>query len=312
MQGICKGNQIPATSDSGIRSFLNAALTSGDLSDVQFAVGRDYGISKIFAAHRNILSMRSPVFRTMFYGSLPEKCDGAIDVPDVHPDAFANMLSCLYADSVHLNHENVFPTLYCADRYDIPLLTEHCSRFIFGDLNAGSCLTYLENAVKWRADEFVDPCLMVVDAYGESILRFKRFIQIERKMLEMILRRSSLRASENAIYVAVEKWATAACTRNNEEPTAANRRRILGEVLFLVRFPLMSDTELLDGPATSGLLLEAELLDIYRHKHATMQPEIPFLVEPRSCLPRHYPDKEPELEAESPFCLRKIVRSFHS
>ncbi|XP_055350055.1 BTB/POZ domain-containing protein 3-like isoform X2 [Paramacrobiotus metropolitanus] len=289
MQGICKGNQIPATSDSGIRSFLNAALTSGDLSDVQFAVGRDYGISKIFAAHRNILSMRSPVFRTMFYGSLPEKCDGAIDVPDVHPDAFANML-----------------------RYDIPLLTEHCSRFIFGDLNAGSCLTYLENAVKWRADEFVDPCLMVVDAYGESILRFKRFIQIERKMLEMILRRSSLRASENAIYVAVEKWATAACTRNNEEPTAANRRRILGEVLFLVRFPLMSDTELLDGPATSGLLLEAELLDIYRHKHATMQPEIPFLVEPRSCLPRHYPDKEPELEAESPFCLRKIVRSFHS
>ncbi|XP_055350049.1 BTB/POZ domain-containing protein 6-like [Paramacrobiotus metropolitanus] len=166
--------------------------------------------------------MRSPVFRTMFYGSLPEKCVGAIDVPDVHPDAFANMLSCscLYADRVDLNHENVFPTLYCADRYDVPLLTDLCSRFILSDLNAGSCLMYLDNAVKWHANDLVDPCLRVVDAYCENVLRFKGLNQIDRGTLEMILRRSTLRASENAVYTAVEKWATAACARNDEEPTA--------------------------------------------------------------------------------------------
>ncbi|XP_055350087.1 BTB/POZ domain-containing protein 3-like [Paramacrobiotus metropolitanus] len=281
MAGCCSPQIQRGATSPGINSILNSALANGDLSDVQLAVGRDYGPVKIFPTHKNILSMRSPVFRAMFYGSLPESCDRPIDVPDVHPEAFANMLSYFYIDRVDLNHENVFPTQYCADRYDVPLMVDLCSQFVFKDLDTRNCLTYLDMALKWHADAFMEPCLKLIDAHAETVLGSEPFSCLDSKTMESILQRSTLQASENIIYTAVEKWAAAACARNNEEPTPANRRRTLGELLFLVRFPLMSDQELLDGPAESNLLSQAELWDIYRYKHATAKPEIPFSWEPR-------------------------------
>ncbi|XP_055350048.1 BTB/POZ domain-containing protein 6-B-like [Paramacrobiotus metropolitanus] len=280
---------------SGIRKTLHAALSSGDLSDVQLAVGHDYGPAKLFPAHKTILSMCSPVFRAMFYGSLPENCDRPIDVPDVHPEAFANMLSYLYSDRVDLNQENVLSTLYCADRYDLPLLVDVCSHFVVSDLDASSCLKYLDLTVKLHVESVVEPCLMIIDAHTETVLLLEPFSLLDKETLKLILQRDTLQASETDIYMAVERWAAAACGRNNEEPTATNRRRMLDELLFLVRFPLMSDKELLDGPAASGLLLPPELWDLYQCKYATTQPAIPFSAHPRRGASRtgltHLPDQ---------------------
>ncbi|XP_055331543.1 BTB/POZ domain-containing protein 6-like isoform X2 [Paramacrobiotus metropolitanus] len=77
---------------SGIVSCIKKTFASADMSDVEFAVGRQFGSVKIFPAHRYIFSVRSTVFYTMFYGSLPEKCDEPIDIPDFIPAAFGNML----------------------------------------------------------------------------------------------------------------------------------------------------------------------------------------------------------------------------
>ncbi|XP_055350086.1 BTB/POZ domain-containing protein 6-B-like [Paramacrobiotus metropolitanus] len=261
--------------------------------------------------------MRSPVFRTMFYGSLPENCDHPIPVPDVHPDAFANMLSYFYTNDVELSRNTVFPTRFCADRYDVPLLVDHCSRFILSQLEAGNCLMYLDKAVKWNAEDIVESCLKLVDMHTEGILRSKRFSKLDRKSLELILQRSTLQAAENAIYMAVEKWAAAACARINEEPTAANRRRVLGDLLYLVRFPLMSDQELLDGPAESNLLLQSEWWDIFRLKHAKAKPETPFFAQPRLSpgfvpLPPLPDGIAPTTESfsRSSWWIRKFIQSF--
>ncbi|XP_055353472.1 BTB/POZ domain-containing protein 6-like, partial [Paramacrobiotus metropolitanus] len=122
-----------------IGTVLHAAFTSGDLCDVEFLVGSHYGEDKkIFRAHKTILSLRSPVFRALFYGSLPDPCERPVEVPDVHPEAFANMLSYLYADRVDLNRETVFPTLYCADRYDVPGLLDACFQFAIRALDVRS------------------------------------------------------------------------------------------------------------------------------------------------------------------------------
>ncbi|XP_055343602.1 BTB/POZ domain-containing protein 6-like [Paramacrobiotus metropolitanus] len=131
-------NLIPPSSDSvnraGIAKIsdgMRHVLASADLSDVQFAVGQDYGASKTFLAHRLILSSRSDVFDTMFYGSVPENCADPIDIPDIHPEAFANMLSYIYTDAVkNFTWENVFHIMSCADKYDLPLLVASCANFI--------------------------------------------------------------------------------------------------------------------------------------------------------------------------------------
>ncbi|XP_055355081.1 BTB/POZ domain-containing protein 1-like [Paramacrobiotus metropolitanus] len=67
---------------------MGRMLKSGDLSDVQFSVGRDFGPPKNFSAHKFVLSSASDVFYTMFNGSLPEKCDVPIVLPDIPPEGF--------------------------------------------------------------------------------------------------------------------------------------------------------------------------------------------------------------------------------
>ncbi|XP_055332589.1 BTB/POZ domain-containing protein 6-B-like isoform X5 [Paramacrobiotus metropolitanus] len=274
---------LPAISDQ-----LKHILASGAMSDVQFTVGSQYGDVENFSAHKFVLSLGSDVFDTMFNGGLPESGDSPIDIPEILPEAFATMLKYLYTRSVEedLKPENVFETIYCADKYNLPHLMELCLQFANTQLNADNCLVFLEK-VKYSAHEckagFVKKCLAVVDAQCSDVLQSDQFSAIKEDTLEMILQRSTLSAEENVVYMAVEKWSVKACVRDHLEPSPANRREVLGSALFLVRFPLLTDAQLANGPIKSGLLLDSELRDIYQFKHVDTgsQPHCRFPTEPR-------------------------------
>ncbi|XP_055356374.1 BTB/POZ domain-containing protein 6-like [Paramacrobiotus metropolitanus] len=274
----------------GIADRMKRMLESGDLSDVQFEVGRDFGPTKIFRVHKYVLSSSSDVFYTMFYGSLPEKCDTTIDIPDVPEDAFEIMLKYIYTDKVDLlDEDNVYPTMVCADKYDLPRLADHCFDYILADLRAENCLHHLEKALSWGTPtaHIVENCLHFVDVYCQEVLGSEDFAEIKHSTLRRIVERDTFFAEEDVIYTAVNNWALAACARSKLEASPANRRKVLGQVLHLIRFPLMTDKQLADGPAGSGLLKSATLMEIYLHKHATEQRPVPSGLFPTQ--PRQFP-----------------------
>ncbi|XP_055346081.1 BTB/POZ domain-containing protein 6-like isoform X2 [Paramacrobiotus metropolitanus] len=268
------------------------ALSKNDLCDVQFAVGRQFGSVKILDAHKLALSISSDVFHTMFYGSLAEKGDTAIDIPDIPSDAFSNMLSYIYTGSVSdINPENALQTLYCADKYDLPWLAELCTDFIRDGLNADNCLMYLENAQRWTpdCDVVMEKCWDIIDVFSVNVLQSEYFNKLERTTLERILQRNTLSAEENAVYRAVEKWAEAGCISENLPISVANRRMILGPAFFLVRFPLLTDAQLTSGPVKSGLLSLEEMRTVLLQKHKadgeTAKEGPPkFPKKPRQCI----------------------------
>ncbi|XP_055331589.1 BTB/POZ domain-containing protein 3-like isoform X2 [Paramacrobiotus metropolitanus] len=273
---------------AGIVSCIQKSLASGEMSDVRFAVGRQFGTAKIFAAHKYILSIRSAVFRTMFHGSLPEKCDEAIDIPDFIPEAFANMLSYVYTDSLeNLSLENVFPTLNCADKYDLPELVQTCTDFITSRLTEDDILATLEQvgclqAMHWQADDVTTKCWQLIDSKTGAVLHSDQFTDIAPRTLQGLLQRSSLSADEEYdIYLAVERWAAAACQRADMEASAANRRQVLGDALFLIRFPLLSSAQLTSGPIKDGLLNDAEVLSVLMCQTGGAQSALPFSTERR-------------------------------
>ncbi|XP_055347898.1 BTB/POZ domain-containing protein 6-B-like [Paramacrobiotus metropolitanus] len=268
--------------DSGLQIYTKETLVSGDLSDVQFSVGGDFGEAKLFKAHKYILSIRSPVFYAMFHGSMAES-GPQVDIPDCMPDAFANMLSYLYTDTVeNLTADNVVPTLRCADKYDLPQLATVCLEFVETRMNIGECLVTLERAVQWNADDIVEKCLRLVERHCDVIVQTEQFTAIAQDTLKMILQRSALAADEHDIYLAVERWAVEACKRSNLEPSGINRRAMLGDALCLVRFPLLNGVQLTAGPAKSGLLLDSELLNIFLHQNGGVPNQLPFSQERRS------------------------------
>ncbi|XP_055357307.1 BTB/POZ domain-containing protein 3-like [Paramacrobiotus metropolitanus] len=278
---------------------LKQVLSCGDMSDVQFAVGREYGAVRIFPAHRVIMGARSAVFHNMFYGRMPENCTLPVEIPDIHPDAFDNMLSYIYADTIDsLNLDNVFRTLICADKCDLPRLVDKCIRFILDHLseNKDSCFVILDMVIRYKcpAPSVMNECLRLIDRSKESVWQSTRFSDIGLETLEIVLKRETLDVDEATIYSSVEKWAASAFNKRTLEASAINRREMLGPAVYLVRFPVLTDAQLMNGPAQdftiafrsgnekkTGLLLQPELWDIFRYKHADIKPELPFCAEPR-------------------------------
>ncbi|XP_055351423.1 BTB/POZ domain-containing protein 6-B-like isoform X2 [Paramacrobiotus metropolitanus] len=201
------------------------------------------------------------------------------------PDAFANLLSYMYTDQVvNLNADNGFHTMNCADKYDVAPLVQICLEKIVSQLDVDSCLFVMEQAVEWHADNILEKCCHLLDAKTDDILRSEHFPGIRKDTLRTLLQRSTLSAGEQDIYLAVERWATEGCKRNNKEPSAANRRQMLGDTLFLVRFPLLTAAQLADGPATNGLLTDSELRSIFMYQNAAVKPAVPFPTEERCSL----------------------------
>ncbi|XP_055348228.1 BTB/POZ domain-containing protein 6-like [Paramacrobiotus metropolitanus] len=249
---------------------MKQTLARGELSDVRFTVGRQFGHEKTIPAHKFVLSIRSTVFRTMFYGSLPEQCHDVIDIPDIHPDAFTNMLSYMYTDAVQrLNVDNAFHTMVCADKYDLPRLIKVCSEIALQVVDCGG-------------EDIVKECLEWVDTHSDVLLQSEQFTAISRETLQAVLRRNTLTAEEHDIYLAVERWAVAACAVSGMDSAYANRRQVLDTALYLVRFPLLTNAQLANGPGKSGLLSRVEIFSIFMYRNATAKPSLQFPTEPRT------------------------------
>jgi len=90
-------------------------------SDVTFVID-----GKQFYAHRSILSVRSPVFRTMFKTNMKEKADGIVNIEDVSKAAFKQLLRFLYTGQCQLSEDNAVDMLALADRYDVGQLKLMC------------------------------------------------------------------------------------------------------------------------------------------------------------------------------------------
>ncbi|XP_055332284.1 BTB/POZ domain-containing protein 6-like [Paramacrobiotus metropolitanus] len=240
-----------------IANCLSQLLAGGDMSDVQFVVGRDYGWL--------ILSARSDVFHAMFNGNLAE--------PLYIYTEFATTLT----------PDNVLQTLHCADKYGLPSLVARCLGFVQHKLRMENFLDILEKMVRYKCStpKIMEKCLLRIDESSEKVWQSEQFCAIGQETLQIILQRDALSADENTIYSAVERWATSAFHRKNIEASSANRRAELGAALYLVRFPVMTEAQLLDGPAKTGLLLQSELRDIFHYKHAADKPQLLFPVNSR-------------------------------
>ncbi|XP_055941842.1 TD and POZ domain-containing protein 3-like [Argiope bruennichi] len=87
--------------------------------------------TQIFPVHKNILSVRSPVFRRMFSNDMKEKNCGYVDITDLEDDTIHRMLLYIYTGTLEDMHfENACKLYAAADKYDIISLRSRCSAFL--------------------------------------------------------------------------------------------------------------------------------------------------------------------------------------
>ncbi|CAL1527146.1 unnamed protein product [Lymnaea stagnalis] len=255
----------------------NAVMFNNPLmADVFFTVGVT-GHQKRIPGHKFILGSGSSVFFAMLYGGLAEEVKiMEINIPDVEPTAFLNLLRFLYCDEIWIEADTVLATLYAAKKYIVPQLAKACVRYLETSLSAKNACVLLSQGRLFEEVELMQRCWEVIDAQAEESLLSEGFTDIDKRTLETILSRETLNTKELSIFNAVCRWAKTECMRQDFNPTPQNQRRVLGECIHLIRFPSMSLEDFANGPAQTGILTLQECHDLFLHFTAQLSPKLPF------------------------------------
>ncbi|XP_078340650.1 BTB/POZ domain-containing protein 6-like isoform X3 [Crassostrea virginica] len=239
-------------------------LTNQVACDIDFMVGED---QERIPAHKYILISRSCVFLTMFCGPLAET-QREINLPDIEPTVFNALLEFLYTDSVSLQSDIVLPLLYAAKKYSVQALVKQCIHFL--DLNeettdVESICAILEQSHCYNENELQKKCMKYICRHTKDVMVSEHFLKLPFHCLEVILSSDELQIDEKSVLEATLKWANARCKEKDLETTAENQRRMLGDLIYLVRFPLLGDQYFTEVVSDMDILTDSEKVELFKY-----------------------------------------------
>merc|ERR1712154_519199 len=79
--------------------------------------------------HRLLLASISPVFEAMLFGKMKEsEHNSEIEILDIEPNAFRNVLKFAYCNDPELTPDNIISIRQICDKYQVSLLSIICDR----------------------------------------------------------------------------------------------------------------------------------------------------------------------------------------
>ncbi len=214
------------------------------MSDITFTCGESK--RKYFNVHKYVLATSSVVFQSMFYGKLAEKAS-VIHLPDTDEVSLQEFFRFLYTDNCTITPKNVRALLYLGRKYIIPSLTERCVDALHECMQPDKVLELLEEAIYFDEKELKKKCWEVIDV----------------QTLINLLKRDTLHIAEVDLFKAVLKWSESQCSKNGVQATDRDRRAVLNNAVYEIRFLLMSQKEFTQHVSLSGLLTAEEIVQIY-------------------------------------------------
>ncbi|XP_046648291.1 uncharacterized protein LOC124338243 [Daphnia pulicaria] len=127
----------------GLATQFEELFDSMENSDVIFKIG-----DRPFPAHKLILVTRCQVFAAMFKHETKEKLSNEIEIKNVEPDVFHQLLRFIYTGRLSLaTMETMAVALFiAADKYLLDQLTNKCELFLLYKMTPVNCLELLLHA----------------------------------------------------------------------------------------------------------------------------------------------------------------------
>lgn len=211
-----------------------------DLADIHFEFEIDEEI-KTVPANKAILSVLSPVFFTMFFGTMKEK--GNVRIVDSDIIAFKEFLQFFYLSDVKLTMENIETVARLADKYDILDCVNACATFLEGQLTLDNVCWGYQLAVFLKNMALIEYCENKISESPKDIFSSDEFLRFDKETLEHILE-LNLTCSEVDIFKACLMWAKNSCKQNDlDENDMENLKGQLGDCLKSIRFDEMKVDE---------------------------------------------------------------------
>lgn len=220
------------------RSMQNFFLST-ELADVFFL----FEIEEVrIAAHKTILAMASPTFKTMFYGSIPE--DGDIKIVDSPSEAFKEFLSTLYCANVTITTKHVANVMYLAEKYLVANSSDVCDQFLKKMVSIDDVIVGYNLAVQYNRIELKKKMEEKLEAkisdQPKAVVGSESLLKCLPETLKHFLQNDGLMYCAKQLFDLCMKWAENACKKSELDPSdMKNRKKELGECFYCIPFYFM-------------------------------------------------------------------------
>jgi len=144
---------------------MNSIMELDKFADCTLKVG-----SQNYKCHRVILAARSKVFRAMFEHDLKENEQGEVEIKDLDAVTVQTMLDYIYSGETKNIKENARMLLEAAEKYDLQELKYMCEKCLSEDISVENCITLLNLAEFYGANELKKHLLHFVADNARSLL----------------------------------------------------------------------------------------------------------------------------------------------
>lgn len=207
-------------------------------ADVSFKFAVDTDHPEVIVAHKNLLSAGSPVFDTMFYGSLIEA--GDVPIVDASPAAFKEFLQFFYMSQVRLTAENIGEVINLCNKYELPECVKVCEIPLQKSLTSHDMCWGYEIAILLGLENLQEFCEQKIKQNAPEILTSESFLECGRKTVAQILQMVKSRCGALIVVEACLEWAKAENERNDLDVATGNLKAQLGDLFDRIPFSEMS------------------------------------------------------------------------
>ena len=158
----------------------------------------------------------------------------------------------------------------------MPHFARACVDYLDTYASAHNACVLLYQSRLFDEAELMQHCLDVIDSQGKEALQSDSFTDIDYQTLELILSRDTLCVEETIVYAATIRWAEAECVRQRRDASPQQCREILGDLLYLIRFPTMTVDDFVNGAGRSEILSQGEIHNIFLYLKLQDKPEQRF------------------------------------
>lgn len=225
-------------------------------------------------AHKIILSLDSPVFDRMFFGSLQEK--GDVEIVDASAAAFKEFLQFFYLDEVTLSVANIIYVTNLCKKYEMDEFLAPCEIAIQNSLTMDDMCWGYNIAQLMDQENLKRFCETKIKTCAAEIIKSESFLECDRKSLSKIMTLVSSDWHAVQRVIAYMEWSKTQCNRNNLDSSPKNLRNQLKNVFKKIPFGKLSIQQLSQHVATyKGFFTAKELEELFVQKSSSKQPE-PF------------------------------------
>ncbi|CAC5358126.1 unnamed protein product [Mytilus coruscus] len=231
---VCETQTGDWRDDKTLAECMRHMLKNEIMCDVTLRVGEGRTPIK---AHKYMLASRSPVFHTMFEGSMPET--GEINIPDIEENTFNDILVYIYTDNLEVTNSNVTELLYASDKYMLTKVKRECEKTLKKTATSEHAAKTLQTAYKYHLPDLLQESLQHMELNTKACLLSEHSLVLPKECIDIILKSDYVNCSETDLCQFFLKWAKAQCASQRIESTGRNMRDLVGQTLYQIRFPVV-------------------------------------------------------------------------